>query len=147
MEQESAAKMLLGLAPNSHPSQSQVKDAYRSKAWETHPDRFPAHLKSQAESNFKLVSEAYTTLLSSAGGATRRQSVQTGAASSYYSRVVIKTRVGRRTQTRTSTSMIRVASLPFLFIIFGSLTLAASTASRAYKTQKEAHPSFNPFLP
>ncbi|XP_012834830.1 PREDICTED: uncharacterized protein LOC105955600 isoform X2 [Erythranthe guttata] len=143
MEQESA-KMLLGLAPNSHPSQSQVKDAYRSKAWETHPDRFPAHLKSQAESNFKLVSEAYTTLLSSAGGATRRQSVQTAGASSYYSqsRVVIKTRVGR-----TQTSMIRVASLPFLFIIFGSLTLAASTASRAYKTQKEAHPSFNPFLP
>ncbi|KAL7150982.1 hypothetical protein ABFS83_04G001700 [Erythranthe nasuta] len=144
MEQESA-KMLLGLAPNSHPSQSQVKDAYRSKAWETHPDRFPAHLKSQAESNFKLISEAYTTLLSSAGGASRRQSVQTAAgASSYYSRVVIKTRGGR---TQTSTSMIRVASLPFLFIIFGSLTLAASTASRAYKTQKEAHPSFNPFLP
>ncbi|KAL7112398.1 hypothetical protein ACP275_04G001600 [Erythranthe tilingii] len=143
MEQESA-KMLLGLAPNSHPSQSQVKDAYRSKAWETHPDRFHAHLKSQAESNFKLISEAYTTLLSCAGGASR-QSVQTAGAASYYSRVVIKTR--GRTQASTSTSMIRVASLPFLFIIFGSLTLAASTASRAYKTQKEAHPSFNPFLP
>ncbi|KAF3790005.1 hypothetical protein EJ110_NYTH17452 [Nymphaea thermarum] len=57
------AKKLLGFPPNSHPTLSQVKVAYKQKAWETHPDRFPALQKSMAESNFKLISEAYSSLL------------------------------------------------------------------------------------
>ncbi|URE05928.1 hypothetical protein MUK42_30161 [Musa troglodytarum] len=31
-----------------------IKSAYGRKAFESHPDLFPAHEKSQAESNFKL---------------------------------------------------------------------------------------------
>lgn len=60
------ARLLLGLPRNSRPSPSQVKAAYRRKVWECHPDLFPAHhQKPHAESNFKLISEAYTCLLSS----------------------------------------------------------------------------------
>lgn len=33
----------------------QVKAAYKRKAWEFHPDRFPLDEKSHAESKFKLV--------------------------------------------------------------------------------------------
>ncbi|KAJ4849881.1 hypothetical protein Tsubulata_034683 [Turnera subulata] len=58
------ARVLLGFPPNSRPSPSQVKAAYKKKVWESHPDLFPAHEKSSAESQFKLVSEAYSYLLS-----------------------------------------------------------------------------------
>ncbi|XP_024966195.1 uncharacterized protein LOC112506412 isoform X2 [Cynara cardunculus var. scolymus] len=61
------ARMLLGFFPNSSPSSSQVKAAYKKKAWETHPDRFPLSQRSLAESNFKLISEAYTCLQSGSG--------------------------------------------------------------------------------
>ncbi|KAI3449338.1 hypothetical protein Pfo_006003 [Paulownia fortunei] len=134
--QSDEAKILLGFPPNSLPSQSQVKAAYRRKAWETHPDRFPAHEKAQAECKFKLILEAYTFLNS--GGSP--QIVSTAS----YSRVV-KTGVPRR--THGGQRNMRVASVPFLLIILGALTLGGSTASRAYRRQKEAHPSFNPFLP
>lgn len=33
----------------------QLKEAYKRKVWDSHPDLFPAHEKSQAESKFKLV--------------------------------------------------------------------------------------------
>ncbi|GKE25455.1 chaperone DnaJ-domain superfamily protein [Tanacetum coccineum] len=56
------AKVLLGFLPDSTPSSSQVKEAYKKKALETHPDRFPLSQRSLAESNFKLISEAYTCL-------------------------------------------------------------------------------------
>ncbi|XP_022890444.1 uncharacterized protein LOC111405676 [Olea europaea var. sylvestris] len=49
---------------NIHTS-NKVKAAYRKKVWETHPDRFPNYEKVQAESKFKLISEAYTFLLNS----------------------------------------------------------------------------------
>ncbi|XP_024018184.1 uncharacterized protein LOC21397035 isoform X2 [Morus notabilis] len=63
------AKLLLGFAPNSRPSPSQVKAAYKRKVWECHPDLFPArHKKPLAESNFKLISEAHTFLLSGGNG-------------------------------------------------------------------------------
>jgi curved DNA-binding protein CbpA len=41
-----------------------VKAAYKKKALENHPDRFPPDCKSQAEARFKLISEAYTRLRS-----------------------------------------------------------------------------------
>ncbi|XP_042044533.1 chaperone protein DnaJ [Salvia splendens] len=136
--QNDEAKIVLGFPPNSVPSQSQIKSAYRRKVWETHPDRFPPQLKAQADSNFKLLSEAYT-LLNSSGGSRRRAPT----ASPYYSKVV---RSGVPNSKGGRGSM-RAASAPFLLIIFGALALGGSTASRAYQRQKEAHPCFNPFLP
>ncbi|KAL3604358.1 hypothetical protein D5086_005217 [Populus alba] len=56
------ARVLLGFPPNSRPTLSQVKAAYRKKVWESHPDLFPLHEKPGAESKFKLISEAYTYL-------------------------------------------------------------------------------------
>ncbi|KAF5743843.1 hypothetical protein HS088_TW08G00431 [Tripterygium wilfordii] len=58
------ARVLLGFPANSRPSPSQVKAAYRKKVWESHPDLFPVGEKSKAESKFKLISEAYTSLVS-----------------------------------------------------------------------------------
>ncbi|KAF9593391.1 hypothetical protein IFM89_022570 [Coptis chinensis] len=58
----SVARELLGFPPDSRPSPSQVKAAYKRKAWESHPDRFPAHEKVSAESKFKSISEAYSLL-------------------------------------------------------------------------------------
>ncbi|WOG83897.1 hypothetical protein DCAR_0103075 [Daucus carota subsp. sativus] len=117
---------LLGFPPNSRPSPSQVKEAYKKLVWETHPDRFPLPQKPQAECRFKLVSEAYTYLLSGT-----------------YSRVV---RYGgqRSHGGKRNSALIGV---PFLFIILGTFALGGSFASRAYKRQKEAYPSHNPFLP
>ncbi|CAH9078928.1 unnamed protein product [Cuscuta europaea] len=65
------AKSLLGFSPDCRPSSSQVKTAYRTKVWETHPDRFPAQEKSRAEYKFKMISEAYSCLRS---GLTERKS-------------------------------------------------------------------------
>ncbi|XP_059439929.1 protein CAJ1 [Corylus avellana] len=58
------ARALLGFPPDSRPTFSQVKAAYRTKVWESHPDLFPAQEKPHAESKFKLISEAYSCLLS-----------------------------------------------------------------------------------
>lgn len=58
------ARVLLGFPPNSRPNASQVKAAYKRKVWECHPDLFPVGKKTDAESEFKLISEAYTCLLS-----------------------------------------------------------------------------------
>ncbi|XP_058076159.1 uncharacterized protein LOC131224790 isoform X5 [Magnolia sinica] len=60
------ARELLGFSSDSHPTPSQIKAAYRRKAWESHPDRFPAHEKSHAESKFKSISEAYSCLQAAA---------------------------------------------------------------------------------
>ncbi|KAL9430518.1 hypothetical protein AB3S75_025831 [Citrus x aurantiifolia] len=58
------ARVLLGFPPNSRPNASQVKAAYKRKVWECHPDLFPVGRKTDVESKFKLISEAYTYLLS-----------------------------------------------------------------------------------
>ena len=49
----------LGVARDSNPEE--IKKAYRKKALECHPDRNQDNPKAEAE--FKLVSEAYATLL------------------------------------------------------------------------------------
>ncbi|XP_042514501.1 chaperone protein DnaJ isoform X2 [Macadamia integrifolia] len=69
------AREVLGFPPNSRPTPLQVKAAYKRRAWETHPDRFPAHDKFHAESKFKLISEAYSCL--------RTGSVQGGSTSGH----------------------------------------------------------------
>ncbi|MFS7931119.1 putative DnaJ domain, Chaperone J-domain superfamily [Helianthus anomalus] len=126
------ARELLGFPPNSTPSSSQVKAAYKKKAWETHPDRFPNSQKSLAESNFKLISEAYSCLQSG-----------TYSTRGTYSRVV-RTGVPRTQGGSKNKALIQI---PFLFIVVGTVALGGSSATRAYRRQKEAYPSHNPFLP
>ncbi|XP_017415979.1 uncharacterized protein LOC108326894 isoform X1 [Vigna angularis] len=165
------AKLLLGFPPNSRPTPSQVKSAYRKKVWESHPDRFPSHEKPLAESKFKLISEAYTCLQSG------RRNV---SGSVEYSHVV-RTGFSRAHGGRKNHAMIKV---PFVLIILGTVALGGFNAwrwptpnlvadssffvcltmknqwvfihiityflllcCRAYKKQKEEYPSHNPFLP
>ncbi|GAB2282099.1 hypothetical protein Dimus_016657 [Dionaea muscipula] len=128
------ARLLLGFPPNSRPTSSQVKSAFRERVWDFHPDRVPQDAKAHAESKFKLISEAYNCLLS--GGGERSPSVA-------YSRVV-RTGVPVTTGGRGNWAMIGV---PFFFIIFGAVGLGGLSVARAYRRQKEAYPSHNPFLP
>ncbi|KAM3234387.1 chaperone protein dnaJ 72 isoform X1 [Capsicum annuum] len=130
------AKLLLGFPTNSCPTACQVKAAYRRKVWETHPDCFPVHLKPNAELKFKMISEAYTCLLS---GARREGEHGVG-----YSRVVRRGvprggRGGRRNHA--------LIGLPFLFIILGTAALGGTNIARSYRKQKADYPSHNPFLP
>ncbi|XP_072996137.1 uncharacterized protein [Typha latifolia] len=132
--QSGAAKKLLGFSPNSRPTLSQIKAAYRRKVLESHPDLFPAHEKSQAESKFKQVSEAYSCLQEG----TRFGSPMEGT----YVRVVrtgVPTGYGRSNRTLVKT--------PFVLLVLGIVSFGGLNATRAYKRQKEAYPSHNPFLP
>ncbi|XP_008790495.1 uncharacterized protein LOC103707686 [Phoenix dactylifera] len=128
------ARRLLGFSSNSRPTTSQVKAAYRRKAMESHPDLFPPHEKFQSEAKFKLISEAYSSLRAgsrsgSPMGATSVRVVRTGVPTGY----------------RRSNPVLLKA--PFLLIILGTVSLGGLNAMRAYQRQKEAYPSFNPFLP
>nr|GMD72873.1 DnaJ homolog subfamily B member 2 isoform X2 [Ipomoea batatas] len=105
------AKTLLGFSPNCRPSPSQVKAAYRRKVWETHPDRFPAHEKSNAECKFKMVS-IYSLMYMPNYGYSYSYVVRTG---------VPRTYGGRRNQ--------RLVGFPFLFIIVGTVALAGSNVA------------------
>ncbi|CAI9785562.1 unnamed protein product [Fraxinus pennsylvanica] len=134
--QSDEAKVLLGFPPHSYPSTSQVKAAYRKKVWETHPDRFPNYEKAQAESKFKLISEAYTFLLNSGGSGQ-------GSKTASYSRVV-RSGVPRSPGGRRN---LALTSVPYFLIVLGAFTLGGSTAARAYRKQRESCPSYNPFLP
>ncbi|XP_065859852.1 uncharacterized protein [Euphorbia lathyris] len=132
------AKMLLGFPPNSHPTSDEVKAAYKKKVWQSHPDLFPSHEKHCAESRFKLISEAYTYLLSGARGRGE------DSASATYAWVVRRSGTPRTHGGRSNHVLIKI---PFLFIILGTIGLGGLNASRAYRKQKEAYPSHNPFLP
>lgn len=65
------------------------------------------------------------------------------SASATYARVV-RTGVPRAHGGRSNRALIQI---PFLFIILGTVGLGGLNATRAYKKQKEEHPSHNPFLP
>ncbi|CAN0824468.1 hypothetical protein LINGRAPRIM_LOCUS1680 [Linum grandiflorum] len=134
------ARILLGFPPNSTPTISQVKAAYKKKVWESHPDLFPVHDKCRAESQFKLVSEAYTHLLS--GGIGTVHDFSESAAR--YARVVVRAGVPKGPTGRNE---LRRLWIPFLFLVGGTIGLGGFIATRAYKRQKEAYPSHNPFLP
>ncbi|WCJ22626.1 Chaperone DnaJ-domain superfamily protein [Euphorbia peplus] len=134
----SEARELLGFPPNSRPTSDQVKAAYKKKVWKSHPDLFPSHEKPRAESRFKLISEAYTYLLSGASGGERSAS-----ASANYAWVV-RSGTPRTNAGRSNHVLIKI---PFLFIILGTIGLGSLNATRAYRKQKEAYPSHNPFLP
>ncbi|CAL9045567.1 unnamed protein product [Musa banksii] len=128
------ARKILGFSPDSCPTRSEIKAAYRRKAFESHPDLFPAHEKSQAESNFKLIAEAYSSLGSGARsrspyGATTVRVVRTG--------VPMGSGKGNRA----------LITIPFLLLIAGTVSFAGLNAARAYKRQEKMCPSYNPFLP
>ncbi|KAL4308525.1 hypothetical protein GQ457_01G054470 [Hibiscus cannabinus] len=129
------ARLLLGFPPNSRPTPSQIKAAYRKKVWESHPDLFPLHQKSLAESKFKMIAEAYTCLQSGSGGG--------GSFSATYLHVV-RTGVPKAHGGRKNRALIQI---PFLLIVLGTVGLGGLNATRAYRKQKEACPSHNPFLP
>ncbi|XP_030551821.1 protein CAJ1 [Rhodamnia argentea] len=129
------ARDLLGFPPNSCPTPSQVKAAFKKKVWESHPDLFPINEKKTAESKFKLISEAYNRLLSGA----KWEYSESGS----YVRVV------RRgvPSTNGAKGYRALVGIPFLFIVLGTLGLGGFNASRAYNREKRNYPSHNPFLP
>ncbi|KAH7857280.1 hypothetical protein Vadar_010857 [Vaccinium darrowii] len=129
------ARILLGFPPNFCPTPSQVKAAYRKKVWDSHPDLFPGHEKCDAESKFKLISEAYTCLQSysrgeGSGAVSNTRVTRSGVASVHG---------GRRNHA--------LIGVPFMLIILGTVALGGLNATRAYRKQKESYPSHNPFLP
>ncbi|GAV77473.1 DnaJ domain-containing protein [Cephalotus follicularis] len=130
------AKVLLGFSPNSHPSPSQIKEAYKRKVWKSHPDLFPLHEKPLAESKFKLISEAYSYLLSVSSSTTTVSAAR-----------VVKTGVPKAHGHGGRISNPAIIRIPFLFIILGTLGLGGFNAVRAYQKEKHSHPSHNPFLP
>ncbi|KAH9554553.1 hypothetical protein CY35_08G069400 [Sphagnum magellanicum] len=125
------ARALLGVPINA--TVPQVKAAYKKKALENHPDRFPPDCKSQAEARFKLISEAYTCLRSDQGSAYR--SAYSGSASMG----------GMYRRGRQMPSL--VASIPFALLIFGTVSLGFSCAASAYRKQQQESPARHPFLP
>ncbi|XP_077218280.1 chaperone DnaJ-domain superfamily protein isoform X2 [Tasmannia lanceolata] len=129
------ARELLGFPPNSRPTPSQVKVAYKRKVWESHPDRFPLHEKSHAESKFKLISEAYSCLQAGTG--------EESSVHATYTRVVRKG-VPRAYGGRSNRALVKA---PFFLLILGTVSLGGLNASRAYQREKQAYPSHNPFLP
>ncbi|KAF1869672.1 hypothetical protein Lal_00017247 [Lupinus albus] len=162
------AKILLGFPPNSRPTPSQVKSAYKKKVWESHPDLFPSHEKPLAESRFKLVIISanlfkywqaipfmfYDFRSLRMPAACAREDCVLDFLFSFlkcgiivcsvgYSRVV-RTGVPRTQGGRKHHAMVKV---PFILIILGTFALGGLNASRAYKKQKEEYPSHNPFLP
>lgn len=127
----SEARGVLGVSADA--SLSQVKEAYKKKALETHPDRLPASLKKHAEAEFKLITEAYTCLKTAKVSG---RPVREGAGDFRHGFV----RGGSRLQYAAS-------AFPFLFIIFGTLGLGGAQARRAYRENQKQSSSHNPFLP
>ncbi|KAB2074275.1 hypothetical protein F383_11156 [Gossypium arboreum] len=66
-----------------------------------------------------------------------------GSYSATYSRVV-RTGVPKAHGGRRNRGLIQI---PFLLIVLGTVGLGGLNATRAYRKQKEACPSHNPFLP
>ncbi|KAF8394738.1 hypothetical protein HHK36_020955 [Tetracentron sinense] len=120
------ARALLGIPPTSRPTPSQVKAAYKRKAWEFHPDRFPTHEKAHAESKFKMISEAYSFLHSGFGEESVGQ----------FAIWTLKAAMQLGLALRKVFQNIRPAKYKM-----------GRFNARAYQRQKEAYPSNNPFLP
>ncbi|KAG2638612.1 hypothetical protein PVAP13_2NG647200 [Panicum virgatum] len=112
----------------------QVKAAYRRMVMESHPDRVPTHLKSQAESKFKEIAEAYSCLKDAFAG--RRSGSRMEV---HVMRSGVPTGCGRSNKA--------LVKAPFILIMFAAVSFGAFSASRAYQRQKELCSSQNPFLP
>ncbi|KAJ7569008.1 hypothetical protein O6H91_01G057100 [Diphasiastrum complanatum] len=120
------ARALLGVPYNA--SIVEVKAAYKQKAFEIHPDRFPSSFKDRAETHFKLVKEAYQRLI-------------TGRRQNSYD-------MGRSATMFVATKGHHIAaSLPFVFLFAGTLLLSGSGAARAYQKQKQDILSHNLLQP
>ncbi|TVU37655.1 hypothetical protein EJB05_10981, partial [Eragrostis curvula] len=172
----SEAMELLGFPPYSRPSPSEVKAAYRKMVMESHPDRFPEHLKSQAESKFKEVSgipvQVLRLKLSSIGRLTdqcKALLIRDENESIFdYLRTDTPSNIGEaysclkhgRRGSRLEVHVMRsgvptgygrpskmLVKAPFLLIMCTAVSFGAFSASRAYQRQKESCSSQNPFLP
>jgi DnaJ family protein C protein 11 len=55
--------VLLGLSRNPPPTDAEIRSAYRNLSLSFHPDKQPPHLRHAAESQFRLIQEAYDTLI------------------------------------------------------------------------------------
>ncbi|WOL00264.1 hypothetical protein Cni_G08977 [Canna indica] len=134
------ARKILGFPPDSRPTCSEIKAAYKRKVFETHPDLFPVHEKSQAETNFKLIAEAYSSL-----GAGRISGSQKEGSHRQATTVrVVRTGVHAAGYGKGNRALITV---PFFLLMVGTLSFAGLNAARAYERQKKTCPSYNPFLP
>ncbi|KAK8460928.1 hypothetical protein SEVIR_2G418000v4 [Setaria viridis] len=110
----SEAMELLGFPPYSRPSPSEVKAAYRRMVMESHPDRVPTHLKSQAELKFKEISEAYSCLKDGRRSGSRMEV--------HVMRSGVPTGYGRSNKA--------LVKAPFLLIMFAAVSFGAFSASR-----------------
>ncbi|KAK8460927.1 hypothetical protein SEVIR_2G418000v4 [Setaria viridis] len=151
----SEAMELLGFPPYSRPSPSEVKAAYRRMVMESHPDRVPTHLKSQAELKFKEDS-----LTDQQGISDQRWSILICPHRHQISEAYSCLKDGRRSGSRMEVHVMRsgvptgygrsnkaLVKAPFLLIMFAAVSFGAFSASRAYQRQKELCSSQNPFLP
>ncbi|CAI0470071.1 unnamed protein product [Linum tenue] len=61
-----------------------------------------------------------------------------------WSRVVVRAGVPKGARGKNE---LRRLWIPFMFLVGGTIGLAGFIGARAYRKQKEAYPSHNPFLP
>ncbi|RZC48784.1 hypothetical protein C5167_017208 [Papaver somniferum] len=164
------ARELLGLSSTSHPTPSQVKAAYKRKAWESHPDRFPANEKLSAETKFKLISEAYSCLklelrnnMSELMAFTylsiKHVAVGEQISYSYLALITLKLTASLQTMGKYTISLLCGVFYDdyLIFFIFRHYRYRTKgnklryrtkgNKLRAYKRQEKETPSYNPFLP
>ncbi|GBG42856.1 hypothetical protein CBR_g88332, partial [Chara braunii] len=156
---ERQALSLLGLKGRA--SRQEIRAAYLRRTWETHPDRFPAPKRAEAECMFKQVSTAYHILINgqrgsnayasaggrnwSAGGSAAAAAGSGGGA--WGSASAASQAAGWTAGTRSRAGRRVAVMLPFLLITVGTVTLGANRLRRAYQIQRRDCPSRNPFLP
>ncbi|KAI5083635.1 hypothetical protein GOP47_0003378 [Adiantum capillus-veneris] len=127
----SDARDLLGVSDDA--SLSQLKEAYKQKALEKHPDHQPPSLKQHAEAEFQQIAEAYSCLKAAkASGLSTREEARNS---------------GHSFARRGSRLQFSAPAVPFLFIIFGTVGLGVAQARRAYRESQKQASSHNPFLP
>ncbi|KAH7856851.1 hypothetical protein Vadar_006246 [Vaccinium darrowii] len=139
---------------NTQYSLSMVKAAYRKKVWHSHPDLFLGHEKCDAESKFKLISEAYTCLQSCKSLVLIQIEI---VGICVYRGLQAPMKAGKLAIQELPEVELQVymeveenhalIGVPFMSIILGTAALEELNGTRAYRKQKESYPSHNPFLP
>eukprot|EP00850_Spirogloea_muscicola_P017083 SM000143S00748 [mRNA] locus=s143:204285:205552:+ [translate_table: standard] len=129
------AHAVLGLENGA--SKQQVKEAFRRLAMRSHPDLAASANKTQAEASFRKISEAYKLLMSG------ERPIRYSLASPVQHRAAADVDHIRR----GSRLHYGLSSLPFVFLIGGTVCLGGYHLVTAYKKTKQDSASRNPFLP